>query len=67
MVTRGKGWSEGELNEGRQKVQTFSDKIHNCCMLYMRVDKRVDPKCFHHNNFFSISLILFLYEMMDGH
>ena len=35
-------------------------------MLYMKV--RVNPKSFHHKEkSFSISLILYLYEMMGGH
>ena len=28
VVTRGRGWWEGELDEGRQKVQTSSYKIN---------------------------------------
>ena len=36
-------------------------------MLYMKVN-RVNPKSSHHKEEkFSISLILYLYEMMDGH
>ena len=36
-------------------------------MLYMK-GKRVNPKSSHHKEkqFFSISLMLYLYEMMDG-
>ena len=38
-------------------------------MLYMQVVKRVNPKSSHHkrNKFFPISLILYLYEIMDVH
>ena len=34
----------------------------------MKVVKRINPKSAHHTHtFFSISLILYLYEMMDAH
>ena len=29
LVTTGGGWGQGELDEGSQKVQTFSYKINN--------------------------------------
>ena len=38
-------------------------------MLYMKVAKRVIPKSSHHKKkmFFSVSLIFYLYEMIDVH
>ena len=43
--------------------------IINCFMLCMKVVKRGNPKSSHHKEkiFFSFSLILYLYEMMDVH
>ena len=40
---------------------------YHCCMLYMNVIKSVNPKSSHHNEkiFFTVSLILYQYEMMD--
>ena len=39
------------------------------CVLYMKIVKRVNPKSSHHKKkyYFSISLILYLYEMIDIH
>ena len=37
-------------------------------MLYMKIVKRVNPKNYHYKEkFFSISLILYLYEIMAVH
>ena len=34
--------------------------------LHMKVVKKLNPKSFHHKeNFFSISLILYVYKLMD--
>lgn len=59
----------GELDEGGQKLETFSYKINTrhvvynmitvvCCMICMKV-KRVNPWSFHHKekNIFSLSLV----------
>ena len=72
VVTRGGAWGEGEFDEGSQKVQTSSNKINkyqgcniqhdkyneHCCVLYMKVVKRVNRKSSHHKeifkNFFNI-------------
>ena len=67
------------MDEGSQKIQTSSYKInkysgcnvqhdkHNqhCCKLYMKVVKNVNPEFATQAIF--ISLILYLYEMMDDH
>lgn len=60
----------GELDEGGQKLETFSYKINTrhvvynmitvvCCMICMKV-KRVNPWSFHHKekkHFLSLSLV----------
>ena len=64
-----------ELNEDGQKAQTSSYKCHGydvpcskynelCCALYMKVANRVNPKSFKNYIYISISLMLYLYEMM---
>ena len=61
MVTRGRGWEDRDLEEGGQKVQTFSCKIdkyqgcnvphgdysYHCCMIYRKVFKKVNLKSSH--------------------
>lgn len=37
----------------------------HCCMSHMKVGERVNPKRAPLENFFSISLTVYLYEMMD--
>ena len=64
-----RGWGKGELDEGGQKLQTFSYKISTrhvvynmitvvCCMIYMKV-KTVNPWSFHHKekNFLSVFFV----------
>ena len=58
-VARGRGWGGGELDEGSQKIQTFTYKIRtkdvtynminlsNCCALCTKFVKRVNPKNSH--------------------
>lgn len=63
------------MDEGGQNVQMSSYKVstkdviqHDSCMLYIKVVKRVNPKCSHYKKkFFSISLMLYLHEMMNVH
>ena len=61
MVTRGRGWGEGEMEEGGQKVKISYHKINkyqgyniqhdkynqHCWMLHMKV-KRVNSKSAYH-------------------
>ena len=60
----------GELDEGCQKVQTFSYelskyqecKVQHNCMLYMKVVKTVNPKsCHHKEKYFVLFLELHMY------
>ena len=81
VVTRGGEWEEGEWNEGGQKVQTSSCKIStrdvmcnminitNTAVCHVWKLSRINPKSSHYKKkiLLSISLILCLYEMMDGH
>ena len=64
MVARGRSLGVEELGEGGKKVQTSSDMINNLwgfnvqlggyssryCIIYLKVAKSVDLKCFHHKN-----------------
>ena len=76
MVSRGEELGERKLDDG-QKVQNSSYKINkyqrcnvqhdkynqHCCMLHMKVVL----SSHHKGQFFSFSLILYPYEMMDIH
>ena len=81
VVGRGEELGEGELDDGDQKIKTSNNKINtywgynvqhekyhqHCCKLYMKV-KRTNPENSHHReNFFFLSLILYLHKMMDVH
>ena len=51
------------------EFQVLQDEKVLECILHIKVVKRVNPKSAHHKEkvFFSISLILYLCEMMDVH
>ena len=81
VVIRGGGCEVGELDEGGQKVQTSRYKVNKCwdviyiminiinyLVCYMKIVKRVNRKSsYYKEKYFSISLILYLYEMIDVH
>ena len=39
--------------------------IINCCVLYMKIFKRVNSKSFHHKEKYFFSLLFFIYEVKD--
>ena len=75
MVTEVGEWEERELDEGSQKVQTSGSKVSTGDVMYNMI--KIINTAVHHEwklrflikskNFFSVSLMLYLYEMMDVH
>lgn len=75
VVTRGRGWGEGKLEEGGQTVQTSIYKIlrtrdnvqHNYsqhyCMIYRKGVDRVKPMNYHKEKIFF--LLFYLYKKKD--
>ena len=79
-VSRGERWGLGELNQGIQKVNISTCKINEhwdysiqhedcsqcCCVVYLKIGKRVSPKslCHKKKNPF-LFLFLYLCETMD--
>ena len=39
--------------------------IINCCMLYMKIFKRVNSKSFHHKEKYFFLFIFYIYEVMN--
>lgn len=76
MAPRVGGWEEEEVNEGSQRYKLLVIRQINNQECDAQCDKDnqhylypniLYPKYSHHKDFFSISLILYLYEIMDVH
>ena len=46
-------------------VRNSTTNLRYCCVSHVKVAKKVNPKRSPLKDFFSISLIVYLYEMMD--
>ena len=75
MVTRGRGWGEGEMEEGGQKVKTShckTSKYKGCNVQHEKYDNaavcyiwKLRVLITRKKILFSFSFILYLYEVMN--